>query len=113
MRHTSVLFTGTAKSPFSTPHISITTGLIYINFIYFMPSTYTTLHTKFEDNWLSSLQDIRFLKLPDSHFSSLHRFNTILLSQKTTFSFIDFLQIWYTNKAYRGLSYTKVWRCLS
>ena len=28
--HTSVLFTGTAKSPFSTPHISITTGLISI-----------------------------------------------------------------------------------
>ena len=25
MWHTSVLFTGTAKSPFSTPHISITT----------------------------------------------------------------------------------------
>ena len=26
--HTSVLFTGTAKSLFSTPHISITTGLM-------------------------------------------------------------------------------------
>ena len=36
MWHTSVLFTGTAKSPFSTPHI-------------------TTLHTKFEENRLSSL----------------------------------------------------------
>ena len=60
MRHTSVLFTGTAKSPFSTPHISITTGPISIKFIYFMPSIYTTLHTKFEENWLSSLQDIHF-----------------------------------------------------
>ena len=32
MRHTSVLFTGTAKSPFSTPHISITTGPVSIKF---------------------------------------------------------------------------------
>ena len=53
--HTSVLFTGTAKSPFSTPHISITTGPISIKFIYFMPSIYTTLHIKFEENQLSSL----------------------------------------------------------
>ena len=37
VRHTSVLFTGTAKSPFSTPHISITTGPISIKFTYFMP----------------------------------------------------------------------------
>ena len=55
MWHTSVLFTGTAKSPFSTPHISITTGPISIKFTYFMPSIYTTLHTKFEENRLSSL----------------------------------------------------------
>ena len=54
MRHTSVLFTGTAKSPFSTPHISITTGPISIKFTYFMPSIYTTLDTKFEENRLSS-----------------------------------------------------------
>ena len=58
--HTSVLFTGTAKSPFSTHHISITTGLISIKFTYFMPSINTTLHTKFEKNRLSSLQDICF-----------------------------------------------------
>ena len=32
VRHASVLFTGTTKSPFSTPHISITTGLISIKF---------------------------------------------------------------------------------
>ena len=55
MWHTSVLFTGTAKSPFSTPHISITTGPISIKLTYFMPSIYTTLHTKFEENRLSSL----------------------------------------------------------
>ena len=53
--HTSLLFTGTAKSPFSTPHISITTGSISIKFTYFMPCMYTTLHTKFEENRLSSL----------------------------------------------------------
>ena len=54
VRHTSVLFTGKAKSPFSTPHISITTGPISIKFKYFMLSIYTTLHIKFEENWLSS-----------------------------------------------------------
>ena len=43
MWHTSVLFTGTTKSPFSIPHISITTRLIYIKFTYFIPSIYTTL----------------------------------------------------------------------
>ena len=48
MRHTSVLFTGTAKSLFSTLHISITTGPISIKFTYFMLSIYTTWHTKFE-----------------------------------------------------------------
>ena len=55
MWHTSVLFTGTAKSPFSTPHISITTGPISIKFTYFMSSIYTTLHTKFEENRRSIL----------------------------------------------------------
>ena len=53
--HTSVLFTGTTKLPFSTPHISITTGLISIRFTYFMPFIYMTLHTKFEEHWLSIL----------------------------------------------------------
>ena len=42
VRHTSVLFTGTAKSPFSTPCISITIELISIQFTYYMPSIYTT-----------------------------------------------------------------------
>ena len=55
VQHTSVLLIGTAKSPFSTPHISRTTTPISINFTYFMPSIYTTLHTKFEENQLSSL----------------------------------------------------------
>ena len=53
--HTGVLFTGTAKSPFSTPHYSITTKPISIKFTYFMPSIYTTLHTKFEENRRSGL----------------------------------------------------------
>ena len=48
VQHTSVLFTGTAKLLFSTPHISITTGPISIKFTYFMPSIYTTLHTTFD-----------------------------------------------------------------
>ena len=57
MWHTSVLFTGTAKSPFSTPHISITTGQISIKVKYFMPCIYTTLHAKFEENRFSNLRD--------------------------------------------------------
>ena len=61
----SVLFTGTAKSQFSTPHISITTGLISIKFTYFMPSVYATLHTKFEENQICSLWDMRLWKLSD------------------------------------------------
>ena len=48
VRHTSVLFTGTAKSPFSTPHISIHTRPISIKFTYVIPYIYTTLHIKFE-----------------------------------------------------------------
>ena len=56
MWHTSVLFTGTTKSPFSTPHISITTGFITIQFTYFMLSIYTTLHAKFEGNQLSNFK---------------------------------------------------------
>ena len=54
VRHTSVLFTGTSKSPISTPHTSITTGSISIKFTYLMSPIYTTLHTKFEGNWPSS-----------------------------------------------------------
>ena len=37
---TNVLFAGTANSPFSTPHISITAGLIPITLTYVMPSIY-------------------------------------------------------------------------
>ena len=40
--------------------ISLIIGPILIKFTYFMPSIYMTLHTKFEKNRLSSLQDIRF-----------------------------------------------------
>ena len=52
--HTSVLFTGTAKSLFSTPHISITTGPLNLHILC------PTLHTKFEENQISSLRDMRF-----------------------------------------------------
>ena len=61
---TSVLFTGTANSPFSAPRISITTGPISIKFTYFMPSIYATLHTKFERNQFSSSWDMCSWKLP-------------------------------------------------
>ena len=61
---TSVLFTGTANSPFSAPCISITTGPISIKFTYFMPSIYATLHTKLERNRPSSSQDMCSRKMP-------------------------------------------------
>ena len=61
---TSVLFTGTANSPFSAPRISITTGPISIKFTYFMPSIYATLHTIFERNRSSSSRDMCSWKLP-------------------------------------------------
>ena len=61
---TSVLFTGTANSPFSAPHISITTKPISIKFTYFMSSIYATLHTKFERNRPSSSRDMCSWKLP-------------------------------------------------
>ena len=41
LQHTSELFTGTTKSPFSTPCISITTGLISTKFTYFISPPYT------------------------------------------------------------------------
>ena len=37
--------------------LHITTEPISIKFTHFMPSIYMTLHTKFEENWLSSLCD--------------------------------------------------------
>ena len=54
--HTSVLFTGTAKGPFSTPHISITSGQISINITYCMPSIYKTLHTKLKKIGLAACE---------------------------------------------------------
>ena len=51
---TSVLFTGTANCHFQ-PLISLTIGPISIKYTYFVPSIYITLHTKFEENWPSSL----------------------------------------------------------
>ena len=55
---TSVLFTGTANSPGSTPHMSMTTGPISIRFAYLMPSIYATLHTEFEGYRPSSSGDM-------------------------------------------------------
>ena len=54
MRHTSVLFTGTAKLPNSAFCISKTTKLTSTKFIYFLPYIYTTSHIKIEGNRFSS-----------------------------------------------------------
>ena len=56
--HTSVLFIGTANSPFSTPHISIINTSISIKFTYLRSTIYVTLHIKFEKNWPGSLRDM-------------------------------------------------------
>ena len=75
---TSMLFTGTTNSLFSTTCISITTQSISIIFTYFMLSIYATLHTEFEENQLSSSWDMCSWKLP--HF--LHIFLLCTVSQK-------------------------------
>ena len=94
---TSVLFTGTANSPFATPHISITIGPISIKLKYFIPSVYATLHTKCEGNQPNSLRDMCSLKIDpfSSQFSSsLHCLTKITLRQpKTPFLWINFFQI--------------------
>ena len=84
MWHTSVLFTGTANSLFSTPLISITTGLISIKFIFY------ALHIRDPTRYV-------FLRIApfSSHFS-LHCFTKITLNQqKTPFLWINFFQIWH------------------
>ena len=68
------------------------------------------LYNKFEENQLSTLRDIAtFLKITQlsSQLFLLHP------DLKITFSEINFLQIWYTNKAYCCLSQPNIWRCLS
>ena len=103
VRHTSVSFTGITNSPFSTPPISITTESISIHFTYFMPSIYMTLHTKFEGNQPSNLLDMCSRKLPQ--FLHIFLLCNINMSQpKIPFSWIDFFQIWHTNKVLCGLS---------
>ena len=52
---------------FLTLCISVTTRPISIKFTYFMPSIYTTLHTKLERNRPSGLRDMLFWKLPHFH----------------------------------------------
>ena len=54
VRHTSVLFSDTAKLPNSAFCISKTTKPISTKFIYFLPYIYTTSHIKFEGNRFSS-----------------------------------------------------------
>ena len=99
----SVLFIGTTKSLLSIPRISIITWPISIKFTHFMPSVYTTVHTKFDeiDLVVSKVCILKISRLSLYFYSSLHGFKNLTLSQgKTTFLWIDFLQIWYTNKAH-------------
>ena len=104
-RHVAHECEGTTKLPFSTPCISITTGLISIKLIYFMPSTYMTLCTKFQGNRLSSFWDKYLWKFP--HFLCIF-LRTILinnLSQRMiAFLWIYFFQIWYTGLSCRYMT---------
>ena len=106
MWHTSVLFTGTASSPFSTPHISITTGPISVISRILCPP--------YARPYIPSLKEIDVVVYEicvheiapfSSHFSSSHQFTKVILSQpKTPFSWINFFQIWHNHKALCGLS---------
>ena len=98
-------------------YISITARSISIKFMHFMSSIYTTWHTKFEENQLRSFWNMhmRCWKLPNFslYFSSLHWLKIIIWARKTTFSWINFFQIWNTNKGHSSLSSLKFWRCSS
>ena len=61
-----------------------------------------TLHTKFEENWAQQFTRYLFLKfaLFSSHFSSHH----FKINFELTENNLQFLQIWYINKADCGLS---------
>ena len=96
MWHTSLLFTGTANSQFSTSRISITTGLISIN-SHILCTSYTW-------PYIPNLKEISpvvcEICVPENcpiffiFSSSLHRFTKVILSQaRTLFSRIHFFQI--------------------
>ena len=92
--HTSVLFTGNAKSLSSTSHLSITTGQISIKFIYFCTS-YTQSYLPNLKKFVVYFTRHVFLKIAlfSSHFSSSHSFTKVTLSQpKTPYSWINFFQ---------------------
>ena len=107
VRCTSVLFTGATKSPFSTLHISITTGPISINFTYFiyMPFIYMTLHSYIPNLKIGLVAIFKIYVSENfsisSYFLFLHKKN--LSQEKTMYLWINFLQIWYTNKAHCSL----------
>ena len=61
VRLASVLFIGTTKSPFSTSHTyNYWTYFYQIYIFYVLHIHHVILHTKFEENWISSLQDMCF-----------------------------------------------------
>ena len=106
--HTSMLFTGTANSPFSTPHISTTTVLISIkSHILYPPYT-----RPYIPNVKQISPVVHEIYVPENcpifHlflFSYSHCFTKVTLSQpKTPFPWIDFFEIWHTYKALYSLS---------
>ena len=103
--HTSVLITGIANLPFSTPRISITTTLISMKFTYFMHTIHATLHTKFEGNWPSS-SGCENCSIFTFFFFFAPFYKSNFEPTKTPFSWIYFFQLWHTyyNKALCGLS---------
>ena len=77
-----VLFIGTAKLLFSTPHISVTIAL------HFMLSICMTLHTKLKEKQFRSLQDACFSNL-FTFFFLFPPTEKILNWPKVTFSYVD------------------------
>ena len=102
-RHTSVLFTGTIKSPNSAFYISKTTKPISIQFIYFLPYIYTTSHIKIEGNCFCISWDICSWKLPNFLliFFFLHK-----ITNKSCY--LIMFWIWNINDVHLGLHFLKI-----
>ena len=83
LQHTSVLFTGTTKSLFSTPHISITMDQFPSN-LHVLCFSYTQLTYQIWRKSVKQFSRYVFLKIAgfSSHFPSSHRFKSIALSQE-------------------------------
>ena len=98
-RHTSVLFTGTAKLPNSAFCISKTTKLISTKFIYFC-LTYTLLHISNLKENTSAVLEIFVPKNCPIFFTFFFFFFTQNYKYILTFPCSDFSQIWNTYKTH-------------